>query len=175
MEKVSLGICCKIDCGDLDSNYAIENGIYPFFTCAPEPLKINSYAFDCDAILLAGNNAAGNFHCNRYNGKFNAYQRTYVLTANVGYDIDYIYYNLLIQLDLLKNKSNGSQTKYLTLKTLNDIKIVKIPLKEQQELVCSLKNIDNQIKRNNEMVQKLQSFNYTKYCFSWKGEMKYVV
>lgn len=163
MEKVSLGTCCKIDCGNLDSNCATENGIYPFFTCAPEPLKINSYAFDCDAILLAGNNAAGNFHCNRYNGKFNAYQRTYVLTANKGYDIDYIYYNLLLQLELLKNKSNGSQTKYLTSKILNDIKINKISLKEQQNLVCSLKNIDKQIKRNNEMVQKLQDLGNTIY------------
>jgi len=42
--------------------------------------RLNKYAFDCEALLLAGNNAAGKYSIKYYNGKFNAYQRTYVLT-----------------------------------------------------------------------------------------------
>ena len=57
MKKIKLGDVCKIITGKLDSNAATENGKYPFFTCAPEPLKINEFAFDDDVILLAGNNA----------------------------------------------------------------------------------------------------------------------
>jgi type I restriction enzyme S subunit len=70
-----------IKTGKLDSNQADENGKYPFFTCAPNPLRINDFSFDTEAILLAGNNADGIFHLNYYRGKFNAYQRTYVITA----------------------------------------------------------------------------------------------
>ena len=81
----------------------MENGKYPYFTCAPEPLKIDTYAFDDNAILLAGNNASGNFHCQRYNGRFNAYQRTYVITAKQGYDIDFIYYSLLVSFNFSLN------------------------------------------------------------------------
>ena len=81
MKKVKLSNICNITTGSLDANAAELNGIYPFFTCATEPLKINSYQFDDNVILLAGNNASGNFHCQRYNGKFNAYQRTYVITT----------------------------------------------------------------------------------------------
>ena len=99
MSKINLTKICNITTGKLDSNAAEENGKYPYFTCAPEPLAINTYAFDDDVILLAGNNASGNFHCQRYKGKFNAYQRTYIITAKDGYDIDYIYYNLKINLD----------------------------------------------------------------------------
>lgn len=49
--------------GKLDSNAMVENGRYPFFTCAKESYKIDSYAFDCEALLLAGNNAAGIYFC----------------------------------------------------------------------------------------------------------------
>ena len=66
--------------GKLDSNAAVANGRYPFFTCSKEPLKIDSYAFDQTALLLAGNNAAGKYDVKYYQGKFNAYQRTYVLS-----------------------------------------------------------------------------------------------
>ena len=64
--------------GKLDSNAATENGAYPFFTCSKEALRIDKYAFDQEALLLAGNNAAGKYDVKHYNGKFNAYQRTYV-------------------------------------------------------------------------------------------------
>lgn len=52
-------------------------------------------------------------------------------------------------------------------------KIPHISIEEQKKIVLILKNLDNQIKRNNDMVQKLQTFNPTKSCFSWKGEMGY--
>jgi len=66
--------------GKLDSNAAVKGGRYPFFTCAKEIFYINDYAFDQEALLLAGNNAAGKYDVKYYNGKFNAYQRTYVLS-----------------------------------------------------------------------------------------------
>ncbi len=44
-----------------------------------EVFRIDRYAFDQEALLLAGNNAAGKYDVKYYKGKFNAYQRTYVL------------------------------------------------------------------------------------------------
>lgn len=131
MKKSNLKSVANITTGKLDSNYAVNDGIYPFFTCAPEPLKINTYCFDCNAIMVAGNNAQGNFHINRCNGKFNAYQRTYVVTAKESYNIDFIYYNLKIALQQLKNKSQGSQTKFLTLKILENLPIEDVYYKDQ--------------------------------------------
>jgi len=55
MNKVSLLRACNITTGKKDSNAATKNGKYLFFTCAPEPLRINSFCFDDDVILLAGN------------------------------------------------------------------------------------------------------------------------
>ena len=47
--------------GKLDSNDAVEDGKYPFFTCAKEASRIDDFAFDQEALLLAGNNAAGKY------------------------------------------------------------------------------------------------------------------
>ena len=172
MKSKSLTEICQIKTGKLDSNAFDIDGIYPFFTCAPEPLKINTYAFDDDVILLAGNNASGNFHCTKYTGKFNAYQRTYIITPNAGYNIDYVYYSLNIQLELLKKQSAGSQTKFLTMKILDGLQIPDLPLVKQIKISKSLALLDAQIKRNNNMVQKLQYFNHA-LNFSKKGGVRY--
>ena len=77
-EEVRLGEICKITTGKLNANAMVENGQYTFFTCARETYKINEFAFDTEALLVSGNGAnVGYIHY--FNGKFNAYQRTYVL------------------------------------------------------------------------------------------------
>ena len=131
MNTINLTKTVNIATGKLDSNAFEVGGIYPFFTCAPEPLAINKYSYNCDAILVAGNNAQGNFHINKYSGKFNAYQRTYILTAKNGYFLDYVFYTLKMALTHLKNKSQGSQTKFLTMKILENIQITQTSYVDQ--------------------------------------------
>lgn len=165
MRKIHLTEICNITTGKLDSNAAEKEGIYPYFTCAPEPLAINTCAFDCDAILLAGNNASGKFHCRRYSGKFNAYQRTYVITAKEGYDIDYIYYSLKINLQNLKRIAQGSQTKFLTMQILDKFTINNIPLESQQKLAKILIQIDSKIDNNNKINYELEKMAKTIYDY----------
>ena len=71
-----LGNYVRIRTGKLDANASDPHGIFPFFTCAEKPLRINSYSFDCECILVAGN---GDLNVKYYSGKFDAYQRTYVI------------------------------------------------------------------------------------------------
>lgn len=78
-EENKLGDICDITTGKLDANAMVEGGMYRFYTCAKEYFQIDKYAFDTEALLISGNGAnVGYIHY--YNGKFNAYQRTYVLT-----------------------------------------------------------------------------------------------
>ena len=62
--------------GKEDANFSSPNGKYNFFTCSSNTLKCDEYAFNASSILIAGN---GEFNVKHYTGKFNAYQRTYVL------------------------------------------------------------------------------------------------
>lgn len=164
-EYITVGQVCNITTGKLDSNHFEENGKFPFFTCAPTPLKINTYAFDDEVILIAGNNASGNFHINKYNGKFNAYQRTYVLTEKEGYDLNYIFYSLKIELKYLKEKSQGSQTKFLTMPLLTSIKLKNRNLVYQQKIAAVLSALDSKIELNNLTNKELESMAKTLYDY----------
>ncbi|MGC7167548.1 restriction endonuclease subunit S [Metamycoplasma hominis] len=68
----------EIKTGKLNANAETPNGKYVFWTCDERPKLINEYAFDEMAILISGNGSKVG-HVNIYNGKFNAYQRTYIL------------------------------------------------------------------------------------------------
>ena len=148
-EVQDLSKIANITTGKLDSNAEVIGAKYLFYTCASEPTTTDSFAFDDTVILVAGNNAAGNFHINRYKGKFNAYQRTYVFTSKQPYELEYLYQVLKTETKLLKSQGKGSQTKFLTIGMLTGIKtfaktgvmekydeIVK-PMYEQQVVVRS--------------------------------------
>lgn len=145
--------------GKLDSNHASENGKYPFFTCAPKPLAIDKFAFDCDAILLAGNNANGVFHLNRFNGKFNAYQRTYVITNKDEsiLSLDYLFYQLKTLTTLFGSFSQGTATKFLTMKLLAPLEIKLPPIPEQKAIAHILGSLDDKIELNRQMNETLEA------------------
>ena len=164
-EKFKIGNICNIKTGKLDANQFVLGGEYPFYTCAPEPLTIDSYSFDDSVILIAGNNAAGNFHINRFDGKFDAYQRTYILTAKPGFDLDYIFYSLKLELKRLKEKAQGSQTKFLTMPLLNDISIAKLDLSSQQKISSVLSVLDSKKELNNRINTELEAMAKTLYDY----------
>ena len=76
-EKCKLKDLCSLSTGKLDANAMTSDGKYSFFTSGEKVYKTDTFAFDGDAILIAGNGNVGLQHI--YRGKFNAYQRTYVL------------------------------------------------------------------------------------------------
>ena len=135
-ERVRLGDIVNIRTGKLDANAAVENGEFPFFTCAKEISRIDNYAFDGECVLVAGN---GDLNVKYYNGKFNAYQRTYVIqTSNETLDIKYLYYFLEEYLEELRIKSIGGVIKYIKLENLQEPKIPLPPLSVQKEIVEKL-------------------------------------
>jgi len=102
----------------------VEGGAYSFFTCSREDSRIDTYAFDCEALLLAGNNAVGEYSVKHYKGKFNAYQRTYVLNLlNPDHSYGFMQQALQLRLQEMKRLSLGTNTKYLTLSILKNITV----------------------------------------------------
>jgi type I restriction enzyme S subunit len=156
---VELGQVVDIQTGKLDSNHADIGGAYPFFTCAPEPLRINRYAFDCDAVLLAGNNANGVFHLNRHHGRFNAYQRTYVITPKGSSVIDttFLFYLLHTLTRRLGEYSQGTATKFLTMGILSHLPVELPPIVEQRAIGHILDSLDDKIELNRRMNETLEA------------------
>lgn len=143
-KKVKLREICNITTGKLDANAMESNGIYPFFTCAKEIYRINKYAFDTEALLISGNGEyVGYIHYCK--GKFNAYQRTYVLD-NFKANIFYVKYALQYHLPkrILQTKSN-SNTPYIVIGTLQDMIISEPSIKEQTAIAEVLTAADREI------------------------------
>jgi type I restriction enzyme S subunit len=148
-EKTLLGHIVNIKTGKLDANAATVDGLYPFFTCSRETYRTDTYAFDCEAILLAGNNAVGDFNVKHYLGRFNAYQRTYVITAIDDTKVHnrFLYFQILKGLKKFKSQSVGSGTKFLKLDMIKELDIELPTIAEQINITASLDALRDETNR----------------------------
>jgi type I restriction enzyme S subunit len=146
-KKEQLGEYVTIKTGKLDANAAVTDGEYPFFTCSREIFAIDTFAFDCEAILLAGNNAVGDFNVKHYSGKFNAYQRTYVITIQDEEELRYryLYFQMLKSLKKFKEQSVGSSTKFLKLGMIKELEITLPQVQEQDRQLKLLSGLLEQV------------------------------
>lgn len=152
--KVKLGDLTKIRTGKLDANAASDDGVYPFFTCSREPLKISSYSYECECVLVAGN---GDLNVKYYNGKFDAYQRTYIIEAkkpDVLY-MPYLYYFMEKYVVELRKLAIGGVIKYIKLGNLTDALIELPTYEKQQSLVERLEKVKSTINKRSEQLTKL--------------------
>ena len=154
-KEIKLGEICEIQTGKLNANAMIQGGRYKFFTCAKEVFEIDDYVFDTEAILVSGNGEnVGYIHY--FNGKFNAYQRTYVLdkfTENILFIKYFLEFALKRKIEIEKKDGN---TPYIVLSTIFGF-IVKLPnLKEQQKIAEVLTACDDEINLLNLKLENLK-------------------
>lgn len=155
--KVKVGDITKIKTGKLDANASSTDGKYPFFTCSKEPLKIDTYSYDCECVLVAGN---GDLNVKYYNGKFDAYQRTYIIEddSNGLLYMPYLYYFLERYIEVLRKQSIGGVIKYIKLGNLTEA-LIELPSIEEQKHIVSLMNISSElISLRKNIIDKLETF-----------------
>lgn len=149
-----LGDYVNIKTGKLDANAASDNGKYPFFTCAITPLKIDTYSYDCECVLVAGN---GDLNVKYYSGKFDAYQRTYIIESKNKNNLSlrYLYYFLEQYVETLRKESIGGVIKYIKLGNLTEAVIPLPPLEEQHRIVSLLDKVSALITKRRAQLDKL--------------------
>lgn len=136
VEYKSLDNIVSITTGKLNANAMVEDGGYAFFTCDANPFRIDKYAFDGEAILISGNGSQVG-HLNYYVGKFNAYQRTYVLMNFIDSIIPkylYHYLNAYLKGHIDENSKKGS-VPYITLPMLQGFNVPIPPFGVQEEII----------------------------------------
>ena len=149
-----LGDYVSIKTGKLDANASNENGLYPFFTCSVEPLTINTYHYDCECVLVAGN---GDLNVKYYNGKFDAYQRTYIIESNdkAVLSVPYLYFFLDKYVETLRKQSIGGVIKYIKLGNLTEAEISLCSIEEQCEIVRIVEKVNGLIADRKQQLSKL--------------------
>lgn len=152
--KVKLGKLVNVKTGKLDANASSINGAYPFFTCSKEPLKISTYSYDCECVLVAGN---GDLNVKYYNGKFDAYQRTYIIEDNgcKKIYIPYLYYFMDKYVEKLRTQSIGGVIKYIKLSNITEVEIVLPNVDIQKKIVDKLDKVNAVINKKNMQLEKL--------------------
>lgn len=153
---VKLEAIASVVTGKKDANYSSEDGEYTFFTCAGEPIRCEGFSFEGESLILPGNgaNVGQVFY---YNGKFEAYQRTYVLQAKAGnIDLKYLYYQMLFAWnDANKDKQFGSATNYIKMGNFTNYDVPLPPLAEQKRIVEQIENLFAKLDEAREKAQEI--------------------
>ncbi|CAM6771185.1 restriction endonuclease subunit S [Escherichia coli] len=170
-KTVELGELIKLSTGKLDANAADNDGQYPFFTCAESVSQINSWAFDTSAVLLAGN---GSFSIKKYTGKFNAYQRTYVIEP-ILIKTEFLYWLLRGNIKKITENGRGSTIPYIRKGDITDISVA-LPSPSEQTLIAEkldtlLAQVESTKARLEQIPQILKRFRQAVLTFAMNGEL----
>ena len=162
---------CQITTGNKDVNEGSKNGTYPFFTCAKENSLFSTFSFEGDSILIAGN---GNFSVKKFSGKFEAYQRTYVL-QNFTIDYKFLFYNLLGHLHIITKGNRGSTIRYIRIGDLTEYDLYVPPKQTQLDIVTKIEELFSELDKGIETLliarQQLKTYRQTVLKWALEGRL----
>lgn len=149
---VKLKELCEITTGRKDVNEGNPDGEYPFFTCAKENTFIDTFSFDTEALLIAGNGDVG--AVKYYKGRFDAYQRTYVLSNFKNVNVKYLFQVLNNSLkENMQLQKLGNTMPYIKLGMLQTFLIPLPPLEIQEQIVAELDDYTSIIAGAKQIIQ----------------------
>lgn len=159
-KEVKLGELCDIRTGKLDANAMVENGEYDFYTSGIKKYRIDVAEFEGPAITIAGNGATvGYMHL--ADGKFNAYQRTYVLT-NFKVDRSYIFSEIAKKLPIkIQQEARTGNIPYIVLSMLTELSISIPTLPEQEAIGTFFQTLDQEIAQVEDKLASLKEMKKT--------------
>lgn len=128
---------CKIKTGDKDTINRVDEGKYPFYVRSPKVERINSYTFDGEAVLMAGDGVGAGKVFHYVNGKFGCHQRVYIFhdIKNINGEYLYFYMKSLFK-HTIEQLSAKSTVDSVRLNMIQDF-IVAIPTNEEQTSILS--------------------------------------
>lgn len=154
--------------GKKNANVSSDQGKYPFFSCSQDYAWTDDYSFDGSAILVAGN---GDFNVKFYSGKFEAYQRTYVLIPYEPKYTAWLFYAVQYHLSSITSAARGSVIKFITKGNLEDFEFVAPKLPLSLPVIYNLDTINRKIAANREENLRLGTLRDTLLPKLMSGEL----
>jgi type I restriction enzyme, S subunit len=153
---IKLKFLSKITTGSKNTEDRVDNGEYDFYVRSQKVEKLNTYAYDGEGILTAGDGAGVGKVFHYANGKFDFHQRVY-LFYNFSKNIDvlflynYLKQNLKVDLMLYNAKSTVDSVR---LPTLKNFIVATPPYKEQKEIVSFIEIEKSKIDKTIATIEK---------------------
>lgn len=140
--------------GKKNANVSSDNGHYPFFSCSQNIAWTDNYSFEGNAILVAGN---GDFNVKWYNGKFEAYQRTYVLIPYNPRYSSWLYYAVKYNLAKITSAARGSVIRFITKGNLENFSFLAPRELDKYEIIDTFSTINHAIEQRVQENYRLQA------------------
>ncbi|NKQ38979.1 MAG: hypothetical protein HF967_05840 [Methanosarcinales archaeon] len=154
-EVKKLKFIAKIKTGDKNTEDHLPDGKYPFFVRSQTIERLNTYTFNCEAVLTAGDGVGVGKVFHHYVGKFDAHQRVYVITNFKELLGKYIFY-------YLKNNLIKEMLKYNAKSTVDSLRLpmflnfsMTYP-KRNEEQTKIVNHLDYHTKKINQTIKKIQ-------------------
>lgn len=140
--------------GKKNANVSSDKGQYPFFSCSQNIAWTDNYSFEGNAILVAGN---GDFNVKWYNGKFEAYQRTYVLIPYNPRYTSWLYYAVKYNLAEITSAARGSVIRFITKGNLENFSFLAPRELDKCEIIDTFSTINHAIEQRVQENYRLQA------------------
>jgi type I restriction enzyme S subunit len=169
----------QIKTGSKDTINSIEDGIYPFFVRSQTIEKINSYSFDGEAILTAGDGVGVGKVFHYIKGKFDYHQRVYRISNFRGVLGKFLFYYIKSNFYKEAFRLNAKSTvDSLRMPMFENFPVVFGSIKEQKAIADYLDTktaqIDQIIQTINTQIEKLKELRKTLINDVVTGKIKVV-
>jgi len=142
--------------GERNTQDKIDDGKYPFFVRSQNVEKINSYSFDGEAVLTAGDGVGTGKVFHYINGKFDFHQRVYKI-SNFKPDLDgYFFYNIFSRgfYERIMSMTAKSSVDSVRMDMIADMFIPLPDIKEQKKISEVLADINALISTLEKLIVK---------------------
>ena len=145
----------KIETGSRNTEHKTDIGKYPFFVRSQKVERIDTYHYDCEAVLTAGDGVGTGKVFHHYIGKFDAHQRVYVMSNFDGITGRYFY-------NYFSENFGNEVSKYTAKSSVDSVRrdmiaemLIPTPtISEQERIAEALLDVDSMISSLEKLIAK---------------------
>ena len=154
-EKCKFKDVCKVGTGNKNTQDKVEDGLFPFYVRSQNIERINSWSFEGEAILTAGDGAVGKvFHYSI--GKIGVHQRVYIL-SDFKCDGKYLYQYFSSHFyNRVKRLSAKNTVDSVRMEMITEMPLSLPSIEEQTKIGRLLSLLDERIATQNKVIEDLK-------------------
>ena len=145
----------RIETGSRNTEHKTDAGKYPFFVRSQKIEHIDTYHYDCEAVLTAGDGVGTGKVFHHYIGKFDAHQRVYVMSDFKGITGRFFY-------NYFSENFGNEVSKYTAKSSVDSVRrdmiaemlIPTPPIPEQERIAEALSDVDSMISSLEKLITK---------------------
>lgn len=162
---------CSTSTGNKNTQDKIDDGIYPFYVRSQTVERINSWTFDGEAILTAGDGVGVGKVFHHTYGKIGVHQRVYIL-SNFKCDANYLFHFFSSHFyNRVKRMSAKNSVDSVRKEMITEMPLYLPSKQEQTKIGVLLSLLDERISTQNKIIEDLKKLKsaISHILFSSKG------